>query len=72
MASCFPIIILAFKYLVIQNAGIPVVKVKNTEKTSTVETEVKNIVIAKPLTNKAEAMQGSNCTKLLLEDTKEG
>lgn len=60
MASCFPIIILAFKYLLIKNAGIPVVKVKNTEKTSTVETEVKNRTIAKPLTNKAEATQGGD------------
>lgn len=60
MASCLPIITLAFKYLFIKNAGIPLVKVKNTEKTSTVETEVKSIAIAKPLINKEEATQGGD------------
>lgn len=66
MSSCFVITILVLKYLFIQNTGISVVKVKLTAKTPTIETEVRNIIIAKPLTNKTEATQRE--TKYLLEN----
>lgn len=54
MSSSFPIIMLVFKYLFIQNTGIPAVKVKITAKTLTIKTEARNIITAKPLTNEAE------------------